>query len=82
MNISPAKLRSLQKHGSILLFIIILFVSFVLINMASGLLFAEHKLDLTHDKRYTFRPETKQILQNLSQPININIYYQISPKIG
>lgn len=75
MNISAAKLRSLQKHGSILLFIIILFVSFVLINMASGLLFAEHKLDLTHDKRYTFRPETKQILQNLSQPININIYY-------
>ena len=75
MNISSAKIRSFQKHGSVILFILILLTCFVLVNMASGLLFADHKLDLTHDQRYTFRPETKKVLKNLSQPININIYY-------
>lgn len=75
MNISSAKIRSLKKHGSVVLFILILLTCFVLLNMASGLLFADHKLDLTRDQRYTFRPETQKALKNLSQPININIYY-------
>ena len=75
MKISAAKIRSFQKHGSVILFILILLACFVLVNMAAGLIFADHKLDLTHDKRYTFRPETTNTLKNLSQPININIYY-------
>ena len=75
MNISSAKIRSLKKHGSVVLFILILLTCFVLLNMASGLLFADHKLDLTRDQRYSFRPETQKALKNLSQPININIYY-------
>jgi hypothetical protein len=79
MNLQSAKIRNLQKHGSVLLFILILLFSFVLLNMAAGLMFADSKLDLTKDKRYTFSPETVQILENLTQPININIYY--SPSI-
>ena len=75
MNISSAKIRNLKKHGSVVLFILILLTCFVLLNMASGLLFADHKLDLTRDQRYSFRPETQKALKNLSQPININIYY-------
>ena len=73
MNLQSAKIRNLQKHGSVLLFILILLFSFVLLNMAAGLMFADSKLDLTKDKRYTFSPETVQILENLTQPINIFI---------
>ena len=75
MNISSAKIRNLQKHGSVVLFILILLACFVLLNMSAGLLFADRKLDLTHDQRYTFRAQTKKALKNLSQPININVYY-------
>ena len=53
MNLQSAKIRNLQKHGSVLLFILILLFSFVLLNMAAGLMFADSKLDLTKDKRYT-----------------------------
>ena len=67
MNLQSAKIRNLQKHGSVLLFILILLFSFVLLNMAAGLMFADSKLDLTKDKRYTFSPETVQILENLTQ---------------
>ena len=34
MNLQSAKIRNLQKHGSVLLFILILLFSFVLLNMA------------------------------------------------
>ena len=45
MNLQSAKIRNLQKHGSVLLFILILLFSFVLLNMAAGLMFADSKLD-------------------------------------
>ena len=78
MKLQPTQLRNLKKHLGIIAFILILIASFVALNAASGLLFSTHKLDLTQDQRYTLRPQTVSILQNMNKPITINIYYSSS----
>ena len=54
MNLQSAKIRNLQKHGSVLLFILILLFSFVLLNMAAGLMFADStgKYDHIHTSHF------------------------------
>ena len=78
MKLTQQQIKKLKRHGFLSLFIILLIASFIFLNSASGLLFSTHKLDLTKDKRYTLRPETVQILQNLPHQITINIYYSNS----
>ena len=78
MKIHPIKLRNIKKNLSLVLFVFLLIASFVALNAASGLLFSNHKLDLTKNKRYTLRPQTVEILKNLPHPITVNVYYSSS----
>lgn len=78
MKLHPTQIRNIKKNFGIILFITILIASFIALNAASGLLFSTHKLDLTKDQRYTLHPQTVSILQNMTKPITINIYYSSS----
>ncbi len=78
MKLQPTQIRKLKKHTFLALFVLILIASFIALNAASGLLFSTHKLDLTKDKRYTLHPTTIDVLENISYPITINIYYSSS----
>jgi len=78
MKLHPTQIRNIKKNFGIILFITILIASFIALNAASGLLFSTHKLDLTKDQRYTQHPQTVSILQNMTKPVTINIYYSSS----
>ena len=78
MKLQPTQIRAIKKHIGLILFIIMLVASFIALNAASGLIFSNHKLDLTQDQRYTLRPQTIDVLQNITKPITINIYYSSS----
>ena len=78
MKLHPTQIRNIKKNFGIILFITILIASFIALNAASGLLFSTHKLDLTKDQRYTLHPQTVSILQNMTKPVTINIYYSSS----
>lgn len=67
-------LHRITKHTSILFFLVVVVLSFVLINLVSGLVFSSHKIDLTQDQRYTLTAQTSQLLSDLPQPLKIRVY--------
>lgn len=66
--------QKLKKSTTILIFAAILIFSFMLINISSGLLFSNAKLDLTQDKRNTLSENTTHLLKSLKQPVYAKIY--------
>ncbi|PSR52429.1 gliding motility-associated ABC transporter substrate-binding protein GldG [Adhaeribacter arboris] len=44
----------------------------ILLNFLSGFYF--YRYDLTEDKRYTMAPATRRLLQNLPQPVHVDVY--------
>ncbi|MBQ8436996.1 MAG: Gldg family protein, partial [Alphaproteobacteria bacterium] len=78
MKLQTQQINKLKKHAYLISFILIIIISFIALNAASGLIFSTYKLDLTRDKRYTLHPQTTQILQNIPHPITINVYYSSS----
>lgn len=63
-----------HKNTSILFFILVMLVSFVLINATSGLFFSNSKVDLTHDRRYSLTPQTENLLSAMTAPVDVKIY--------
>lgn len=49
-------------------------IALIVINMASNFVF--HRFDLTADKRYTLSETTKTILNNISEPLFIEVYLE------
>lgn len=49
-------------------------IALIVINIASDFLF--HRFDLTADKRYTLSETTKTILNNISEPLFIDVYLE------
>lgn len=49
-------------------------IALIVINIASNFLF--HRFDLTADKRYTLSETTKTILNNISEPLFIDVYLE------
>lgn len=65
---------TLKKNYQLLIFIIILFMSFVFINIGSGLLFGRYKADLTDSRKYTLSQSSKQIVKEIKSPVYIKVY--------
>ncbi|MCC2545266.1 gliding motility-associated ABC transporter substrate-binding protein GldG [Hymenobacter sp. BT175] len=59
------KQRDLTRFGLLLLGLVVL-------NLVGSLFF--FRLDLTEEKRYTMAPATKQLLQNLPEPVTVTVY--------
>ncbi len=59
--------HSAKKLGISLLIVI-------LVNIAAGFLY--HRFDLTEEKRYTLTPSTRQLLKNLDQRIEMEVYLE------
>ena len=57
-----------RSFGSLLLGL----VTIVAVNFMASTTF--HRWDLTKEKRYTLSPSTKQILRELDQPIEVNVF--------
>nr|WP_298001898.1 gliding motility-associated ABC transporter substrate-binding protein GldG [uncultured Flavobacterium sp.] len=49
-------------------------IALIVINIASNFVF--HRFDLTADKRYTLSETTKTILNNISEPLFIDVYLE------
>lgn len=60
-------IRSVKLLGVSLLAVIV-------VNIASSYFF--HRFDLTQEKRYTLTASTKRLLQNIEQPISIEVYLE------
>lgn len=63
-----------RKNYQLLFFIGMLFLSFVFINIGSGLLFGRHKADLTDNGQYTLSPSSASIVKDIKSPIHIKVY--------
>lgn len=63
-----------KKNYSLVLFIIILFLSFVLINIGSGLFFGQRKADFTYGGKYSLSEASKQIVKEIKTPTYIRVY--------
>ncbi len=55
--------------------IISVFIVFICINIASNALISNSKIDLTQGKLYTLSSNTKKILSELEEPINIKLFF-------
>lgn len=64
----------LKKNYQLLIFVIMLFLSFVFINIGSGLLFSRHKADFTDSGKYTLSAASRTILKEIKNPVYIKIY--------
>ncbi|MBX0290194.1 gliding motility-associated ABC transporter substrate-binding protein GldG [Hymenobacter sp. HSC-4F20] len=63
--VTTRKRRDLTRFGVALL-------GLLLLNFLGGLFF--FRLDLTEEKRYTMSGATKQLLENLKQPVTVTVY--------
>ncbi|WP_045686906.1 gliding motility-associated ABC transporter substrate-binding protein GldG [Hymenobacter sp. AT01-02] len=63
--VTSRKRRDLTRFGVALL-------ALLLLNFLGGLYF--FRLDLTEEKRYTMAGATKQLLENLKQPVTVTVY--------
>ncbi|WP_262888629.1 Gldg family protein [Hymenobacter sp. HDW8] len=60
-----------RKRRDLIRFLLIIGV-LLLFNFVGQRLF--FRLDLTEEKRYTMSPATKQLLQNLPEPVTVTVY--------
>jgi ABC-type uncharacterized transport system involved in gliding motility auxiliary subunit len=65
-------MKRLMYSGLGLVLIAVLFLAF---NMFSALVFTDARLDLTEQKLYTISDGTRQILDDLEEPINLHFYF-------
>ena len=66
--------QKIYKNYSLVLFMLILFISFVFINIGSGLFFSRWKADLTNDSRYTLSQASRNIISEIKSPLYIRVY--------
>ena len=64
----------LKKNYILAVFAILLFLSFVFVNIGSGLLFGRKKADFTGDARYTLSESSRQIVSEINTPVYIRLY--------
>ena len=64
----------LKKNYILAVFAILLFLSFVFVNIGSGLLFGRKKADFTGDARYTLSEASRQIVSEINTPVYIRLY--------
>ena len=62
---------TLKKNYILALFAGLLFLSFVFVNVGSGLLLGRQKLDLTGDGRYTLSEASRRIVSEINSPLYI-----------
>lgn len=63
------------KKGYVLgLFLSFLILTFVFINLASGLLFRNYKTDFTMYKKYTLSQSSRDIIKDIKEPVFIKVY--------
>ena len=55
--------------------LLVLLLAFIAFNMASGVLLPGARLDLTEQKLYTISDGTRQILEDLEEPINLYFFF-------
>lgn len=65
---------TLKKNYILALFAGLLFLSFVFVNIGSGLLLGRQKLDLTGDGRYTLSEASRRIVSEINSPLYIRFY--------
>ena len=54
---------------------IVVFIFFLLFNLLIPKIFFNSKIDLTADKLFTVSQNTKEILTNISEPIDIKLFF-------
>lgn len=69
-----ARLRALSPQTIIMLSIPLALASFLCINLAALLAFGSARIDLTDDRLYTVSPSTKQVLEQLEEPITLRFF--------
>ena len=62
------------KNSSITALFLLLIVSFIMLNIASGLFFNKFKLDVSKNKIYSLSEETYKLLDNLSSQVNVRFF--------
>lgn len=67
------KFRKMEKRKSILSYILLVIAIIVVVNILSDRFFA--RLDLTEDKRYSLSDASKNILDDLEEPITVKAYF-------
>lgn len=70
----------IKKAGILITFAILLLLSFLFINLGTGLLFGNYKADFTAGKKYTLSPATENILKDIKAPVYIKLY--LSSNLG
>lgn len=68
-----------RKNYTLLIFSLMLAISFAALNIGTALITSSYKIDLTADNRYTLSKETVNWLQNNKEPLFIRLY--LSPDI-
>lgn len=71
---NTTKHKKALKNYSLILFIFVLFASFICINISGGLMLSRWKTDLTSDSRYTLSKNSEQIISEIKSPLYIRIY--------
>lgn len=63
-----------RKSTSLLVFVILLLISFVGLTVTANLLGSTQKFDLTDNKRFSLSPASKKILSELTAPVYVRVY--------
>ncbi len=63
----------MNRKNSIILYIILIAGIMILINIFASRFF--YRIDLTEDNRYTLSDATKDILENLNDPVTVSAYF-------
>lgn len=63
-----------RKNYTLLIFSLMLAISFAALNIGTALFTSSYKIDLTADNRYTLSKETVNWLQNNKEPLFIRLY--------
>jgi ABC-type uncharacterized transport system involved in gliding motility auxiliary subunit len=65
----------MTRRNAAILSVILLIVSFAAINVLSGAVFKNARIDLTQHHLYTLSPGTKDMLAKLKEPITLRFFY-------
>ena len=65
---------TITKKTGLLIFATLLFLSFLLINFSSSVIFGGRYFDFTSDKRLSLNQKTKDMLKEMTTPITIRLY--------
>lgn len=62
------------KNYKLLILVILLAISFTLIQICSGIVFGRHKKDVTSFHRYADKQQSLENIKNMNTPVNITLY--------